>query len=72
MNQALWRIALILWFPVAFVAFGVCVVPALLPAAAVWVVTGDSERAFRVATFGRTIWWDTTNRIADHAQAAAA
>lgn len=72
MNQALWRITFLLWFPIAFAIFGICVVPALLPAGAVWVVTGDSERAFKVATFGRAVWWDATNRIADHTQGAGA
>jgi len=67
----LWRVLFLLWFPVAFAAFGVCSLLTLVPSALVWVATGDGNRAFKVATFGRAVWWDTTNRIADRAGFAA-
>lgn len=69
--SVLWRVLLLLWFPIAIVVFGVCGLLALVPSALVWIATGDGDRAFKVATFGRVIWWDTTNRLADRAKFAA-
>ncbi|MFE9003105.1 MULTISPECIES: hypothetical protein [Streptomyces] len=70
MNPILWRIALVLWFPVAIAVFGVCSFLVLIPVLITWIVTGDKDRTWKVMTFGRAIWWDTTNHIADRAGGA--
>ena len=62
-----WRVALLLWFPIAVAIFGACNVLALIPTALVWVATGDSERTWRIFTWGHPVWWGVTNRLADRA-----